>query len=59
VERQVKPRCADDVIRMMLVARSSLIEGRFLLKVVKPGALERWGRKGVPVVLAVKINPRG
>ena len=37
VERQVKPRRADDATRLMLIALSRLIDWRQLLTVVKPG----------------------
>src|SRR6266702_1313688 len=46
VERQVKPRRADDATRIALVALSSLIEWRRLLTIVKPDTLVRWHRKG-------------
>src|SRR5216684_8526374 len=46
VERQVKPRRADDSTRITLVALSSLIEWRRMLTVVQPATLTRWHRKG-------------
>src|SRR5687767_11358448 len=46
VERQVKPRRADDATRIVLVALSSLVEWRRLLTIVKPETLIRWHRKG-------------
>ena len=46
VERQVKPRRADDATRITLVALSWLIDWRRLLTVVKPNTLMRWHRKG-------------
>jgi hypothetical protein len=46
VERQVKPRRADDATRIALVALSWLIDWRRILMVVKPDTLIRWHRKG-------------
>jgi hypothetical protein len=46
VERQAKPRRADDATRMALVALSWLIDWRRVLTVVKPDTLVRWHRKG-------------
>ena len=46
VERQVKPRRADDATRIALVALSRLVEWRRLLTVVQPDTLIRWHRKG-------------
>src|SRR5262245_38810967 len=46
VERQVKPRRADDATRITLVALSWLINWRRVLTVVKPDTLIRWHRKG-------------
>src|SRR5262252_9124682 len=45
LERQVKPRRADDVTRITLVALSRLVDWRQLLAIVKPDALIRWHRK--------------
>lgn len=42
VERQVKPRRADDATRIVLVALSRLIDWRRVLTVVKPDTLIRW-----------------
>ena len=44
VERQVKPRRADDATRIALVALSRLIDWRRVLTVVKPDTLIRWHR---------------
>jgi hypothetical protein len=55
VERQVKPRRADDATRIALAALSWLIEWRRVLTVVNPDTLVRWHRKWLSVVLAVKI----
>jgi putative transposase len=46
LERQVKPRRADDATRIALVALSRWIDWRQLLVVVKPDTLIRWHRKG-------------
>src|SRR5262249_47987015 len=46
VERQAKPRRADDATRITLVALSRCLEWRQLLTVVKPETLIRWHRKG-------------
>src|ERR1700736_2590615 len=46
LERQTKPRRADDATRITLVALSRFIEWRRLLTIVKPDTLIRWHRKG-------------
>src|SRR5258707_3206675 len=58
VERQVKPRRADDATRIALVALSSRIEWRRLLAVVKPDTLVRWHRKGFQLFWRWKSRPR-
>jgi putative transposase len=45
-ERRVKPRRADDAIRITLVMLSRLIDWRAVLTIVQPGTLIRWHRKG-------------
>src|SRR5438874_6560745 len=55
LERQAKPRRADDATRITLVALSYLIEWRRVLTVVRPDTLIRWHRKGFQAVLAVEI----
>jgi putative transposase len=45
VERRVKPRRANDAIRITLVTLSSFVEWRHLLTIVKPETLIRWHRK--------------
>ena len=45
LERQVKPRRADDATRITLVALSRLVAWRQLLVIVKPDTLIRWHRK--------------
>jgi putative transposase len=59
VERQVKPRRADDATRIVLVALSRLIEWRRILTVVKPGTLIRWHRKGFELFWRWKSRPLG
>jgi transposase InsO family protein len=59
VERQVRPRRADDAIRLALVALSRFIEWRPLLIVVKPETLIRWHRKGVGLFWRWKSRPSG
>jgi hypothetical protein len=46
MERDVKPRRADDATRIALVALSWLIDWRGLLTVVTPKTFNRWHRKG-------------
>ena len=59
VERQVKPRRADDATRIALVALSWLIDWRRVLTVVKPDTLIRWHRKGFQLFWRWKSRPRG
>src|SRR5262245_1232508 len=59
VERQVKPRRADDATRIVLVALSRLIEWRRILTIVKPDTLIRWHRKGFQLFWRWKSRPRG
>src|SRR5262245_9024685 len=59
MERQVKPRRADDVTRITLVALSWLIDWRRVLTVVKPDTLIRWHRKGFQLLWRWKSRPRG
>jgi putative transposase len=46
MERQAKPRRADDATRIALVALSWLINWRGILTIVKPDTLIRWHRNG-------------
>ena len=46
VERQVKPRRADDATRIALVALSRLVDWRHVLTVVKPATLTTGIEKG-------------
>ena len=59
VERQVKPRRADDATRMALVELSWLIDWRRVLTVVKPATLIRWHRRGFQLFWRWKSRPRG
>ena len=59
VERQMKPRRADDATRIALVALSWLIDWRRLLTVVKPEPLIRWHQKGFRLFWRWKSTPRG
>ena len=45
LERQVRPRRADDATRLTLVALSRFVDWRRLLTIVKPDTLLRWHRK--------------
>lgn len=46
LERQVKPRRANDATRITMVALSRMVDWRRLLTVVKPETLLRWHRRG-------------
>jgi putative transposase len=59
LERQVKPRRADDATRLTLIALSRLIDWRQLLTVVKPETLIRWHRKGFRLFWRWKSRPHG
>src|SRR5262245_41230295 len=59
LERQVKPRRADDATRITLVALSRLLDWRQLLVVVKPETLIRWHRKGFRVFWRWKSKTPG
>jgi hypothetical protein len=59
VERQVKPRRADDATRIVLVALSRLIDWRRVLTVVKPDTLICWHRKGFQLFWRWKSRRRG
>jgi transposase InsO family protein len=59
LERQVKPRRADDATRITLVALSSVVDWRHLLTVVKPETLIRWHRKGFRLWWRWKSRSRG
>jgi putative transposase len=59
LERQVKPRRADDATRIALVALSRLIDWRRVLTVVKPDTLIRWHRKGFRLFWRWKSLRRG
>src|SRR5258706_6938379 len=59
MERQVKPRRADDATRMTLVTLSWLIDWRRVLTVVKPDTVMRWHRRGFQLLWRWKSRPRG
>jgi putative transposase len=59
LERQVKPRRADDPTRIALVALSWLIDWHRLLTVVKPDTLVRWHRQGFRLFWRWQLRPRG
>jgi putative transposase len=59
VERQVKPRRADDATRMTLVALSWLVDWRRILTIVQPATLLRWHRQGFRLFWRWKSRPRG
>jgi putative transposase len=59
LERQVKPRRADDATRIVLVGLSRLVSWRQLLVVVKPDTLIRWHRKGCHLSWRWKSNVPG
>jgi transposase InsO family protein len=59
VERQVKPRRADDATRIVLVGLSRLIDWRRILTVVKPNTLIRWHRRGFALFWRWKSVPQG
>jgi transposase InsO family protein len=59
LERQVKPRRADDATRLTLIALSRLIDWRQLLTVVKPETLSRWHRTGFRLFWRWKSRSQG
>jgi hypothetical protein len=59
LERQVKPRRADDATRLTLITLSRLIDWRRLLTVVKPETLIRWHRTGFRLFWRWKSRPQG
>jgi putative transposase len=59
IEREVRPRRADDATRVALVGLSRLIEWRQLLIVVKPETLIRWHRQGFRLFWRWKSRPPG
>jgi hypothetical protein len=56
LERQVKPRRADDATRITLAALSRLVNWRELLVVPQAGHPDPLASKGLSVVLAVEIE---
>jgi hypothetical protein len=59
VERQVKPRRADDATRITLVILSHLIDWRRALMIVRPDTLIRWHRKGFQRLWRFKSKRQG
>jgi putative transposase len=59
VERQVKPRRADDATRITLMLVGRLIDWRGILTIVRPDTLLRWHRKGFALLWRGKSKPRG
>src|SRR5262249_48269306 len=59
VERQVKPRRADDATRITLVALSRLGEWRRILTIGQPATLIRWHRNAYRLFWRLKSQPRG
>ncbi len=59
LERQVKPRRADNATRITLVGLSWFVDWRQLLTVVKPETLIRWHRKGFRLWWRWKSRARG
>src|SRR5215203_2150004 len=58
-ERRVKPRRADDALRITLVTLARLIDWRSVLTIVKPDTLIRWHRKGFRLFWRWKSKARG
>src|SRR5262245_27910929 len=59
IERQVKPRLADNATRITLTALASRVDWRGLLTIVKPDTLIRWHRKGFRLFWRWTSTPRG
>jgi putative transposase len=59
IERQTKPRLADDATRIALIALSWLVDWRRLLTIVRPDTLLRWHRTGFRLFWRWKSKPRG
>jgi putative transposase len=59
LERQVKPRRADNATRITLVALSRFVRWRDLLTIVKPATLIRWHRQGFRLFWKWKSKPPG
>lgn len=58
-EHRLKPRRADDAMRITLVMLSHLIEWRATLTIVKPDTLIRWHRNGFQLVWRWKSRAPG
>src|SRR5262249_26736839 len=59
IERQAKPRRADDATRITLVGLSGLVDWRPLLTIVQPETLLRWHRTGFRLFWRWKSKSRG
>jgi hypothetical protein len=59
IERQAKPRRANDATRITLVALSRLVDWRRLLNIVQPDTLLGWHRTGFRLFWRWKSTPRG
>jgi putative transposase len=55
-ERHLRPHRAEDRARWLMAHLSRLFDWRGALVVVKPDTLNRWHRKGIPLVLALEIQ---
>jgi len=59
LERQVKPRRADDATRLTLVFLRRLFAWKQALMIVKPETLIRWHRQAFRLFWRLKSRPRG
>jgi putative transposase len=59
LEREVKPRRADDATRIALLVLSRLVDWRRLLVIVKPDTLIGWHRQGFRLFWRRKSRPMG
>ena len=59
LERQTKPRRANDATRLTLVLLSNLFAWKEALVIVKPETMIRWHRKGFKLFWRMKSRPRG
>jgi hypothetical protein len=59
VERQVRPRRADDASRIALVLLSQFVKWRELLTIVRPDTLVRWHRDLFRLFWRLKSRQRG
>jgi putative transposase len=59
LERQAKPRRANDATRLALALLSNLLAWKEALVIVKPETMIRWHRKGFQLFWRMKSRPRG